>query len=132
MINFYLSCKFFTLTINFSEVVLHRQIPLYITIFGKKRLRNVFNTSRRPFNKNSLTWWYVLKTSWRYLCKTSWRRLEEVWPRRIYLSSLRRLEDAFWRRKAKVSIFVLTKMSWRCLLKMKTKDVFIKTNVCWD
>ena len=46
----------------------------------------MLNTSRRCFNKNSLTWWYVLKTSWKCLeevLKTPWKR--------------------FW------------KMSWRCL-----------------
>ena len=86
-----------------------------MTVFGKERLRNVLNTSRRRVNKNSLTWWYALKTSWRYLYKTSWRRfedvlkmswrrfedvlktsskrLEDVWPRRIYCSWPRSLED---------------------------------------
>ena len=85
MRNFHLSCKFCTLTINFSEV----EWP------------NVLNTFRRPVNKNSLTWWHVLKISlqdvlkmsWRQFCKTSWRRLEDVWPRRLYWSWPRRLED---------------------------------------
>ena len=69
----------------------------------------------------------VLKMSWRHLedvFKTSWRRLEDIWPRRIYWSWPRRLEDVFWRRKAKANIFVLIKTSWRRLLKTKTKDVF--------
>ena len=38
----------------------------------------MLNTFQRRVDKNSLTWWYVLKTSWRYLCKTSWRSLEDV------------------------------------------------------
>ena len=46
--------------------------------------------------------------SWRCMAKMSWRRLEDV----------------FWRRKAKANIFILIKMSWRRLLKTKTKDVF--------
>ena len=101
---------------------------------------------------NTLTWYYVLKTSWRFLevvfkmswrrledvlktilqdvlktswkrlqdilarhleevLKASWRRLEDVWPGRIYWSSSRRLQDVFWRRKAKANIFVLIRTS---------------------
>ena len=55
-----------------------------------------------------------MKTSWRYLCraswrrlenflKTSWRRLKDIWPRQIYWSWPRRLEDVFWRRRRKTS-----------------------------
>ena len=73
------------------------------------------DTSWRCVNKNSLTWWYILKTSWRCLkdtfprtledglktssrhledvLKTFWRRLEDIWPRRIYSSWSRHLED---------------------------------------
>ena len=78
----------------------------------RKRLRNVLNASQRRVNKNSLTWWYILKTSWRYLCKTSWRCLEDV-----FKTSWRRLEDVLktffktsWRRFEDV-----LKMSWRRL-----------------
>ena len=42
------------------------------------------------------SWRDLCKTSWRCLedvLKTSWRRLEDVWPRRIYWSWPRRLED---------------------------------------
>ena len=56
----------------------------------------------------------VFKTSWRRLeevLKTSWRRLEDVWPRLIYWSRSRRLEEVFWRRMTKVNIFVLIKTS---------------------
>ena len=45
----------------------------------------------------------VLKTSWQGNLKTSWRRLEDTWPRRIYWSLSRRLEDIFWRRRRKTS-----------------------------
>ena len=79
MKNFYLSWKFCTLT---------------ITVFGKECLRNVLNTSRRRVNKNSLTWWYVLKTSWRRMAKTNVLVLTKT-P---------------WRHNAKASIFVLIKM----------------------
>ena len=51
----FISCKFGTLNINLSEVVLLRHIPLQITVFGKKRLRNLLNASQRRVNKNSLT-----------------------------------------------------------------------------
>ena len=77
-------------------VVLPGHISLQIIVFGKERLRNLLNASQRRVNKNSLTWWYVLKMSWRRLedvLKTSWRRLEDVWLTRIYSSSSRRLED---------------------------------------
>ena len=76
--------------------------------------------------------------------KTSWRRLEDVWPRRIYWSWPRRLEDVFWGRKDKANIFVLMKTSWRRLqdvvwrFRRKTFSrplhlfhLFIKTYVCW-
>ena len=68
----------------------------------------------------------VLKTPWRCLedvLRTFWS-LEDVWPRPIYWSWSRRLEDVFCRRMAKSSKFVLMKTSWRRLLKTKTKDVF--------
>ena len=86
----------------------------------------------------------VLKMSWRCFRKTSWRRFEGIWPRpilvltkassegaklrRIYSSWSRRLEDVFWRRKRKTSS---EDDDERRLLETKTKDVFIKKNVCW-
>ena len=72
----------------------------------------------------------VLKTSSKRLedaLKKSWRRFEDIWPRLIYWSWLKRLEDVFWRRKAKANIFVLIKTFWRRLLKTKTNDV-LKTS----
>ena len=84
----------------------------------------MLNASQRRVNKNSLTWWYVLKTSSRYLSKTSWRRLQNVLK-----TSSRCLENVlktygqdeyiFWRRNAKGQHIRLD------------QDVFIKTNVCW-
>ena len=102
-----------------------RQTPLWITVFGKERLTNVLNTPRRRVNMNSLTWWYVLKTSWRYLCKTSWRRLEDVlktFLQDILKTSWKRLENVLntsWECMVKTNILVLTKTSWRRL-----EDVF--------
>ena len=85
-----------------------------------KRFENVSKTSWKHVNKNRLSQWYVLNRSLRHLCKTSWRsfedvlkrlsktssrclqdvlknvfarRLEDVWPRAIYWSWSRRLED---------------------------------------
>ena len=71
----------------------------------------------------------VLKTFWRHLGMLSWRRLENVLK-----TSWRCLEDVFARRLEdvlKMSWRHLGKTSWRRLLKTKTKDVFIKANVCW-
>ena len=94
------------------------------------RLENVVRTSLQDVLK--ISWRRledVFKTSHRRLedvFKTPWRRLEDVWPRRIYWSWSRRLEDVFWRPLSKANMFVLIKTSSRRL-----EDVFIKTNVCW-
>ena len=85
--------------------------------------------------------------SWRRFCKTSsrlfkdilarrledvlkmsWKCLEDVWPRRVYWSWSRRLEDVFRRRMSIANMFVLIKTSWRRFLKTKTKDVFKKSS----
>ena len=81
------TCKFCTLTINFSEVW-PRWILLYTTVFAV-RLANMLNTSQRLVDKNSWTWWYVFKTSWRCLQDVFARRLEDVLK-----TSWRCLEDA--------------------------------------
>ena len=78
----------------------------------------------------------VLKTSWRYLeevfegrledfLETLWRRLEDVWPRRIYWSWARRLEDVL---KTSYDNLWLRRIysSWS----RRLEDVFINTNVC--
>ena len=69
----------------------------------------------------------VLKMSWRCLedvLKTSWRRIVKTNILIFTKTSWSRLEDVFWRDKAKVNIFLLIKTSSRRLLKTKTKDVF--------
>ena len=113
----------------------------------------MLNTSQRLVNKNSLTWWYVFKTSWRCLqdvfarrledvLKTSWRRLEDVlktflqdvlktsWQD-VLKMSWRRLENVLktsWRRFCKTSWRHLGKTSWRRLenvLKTYSQDEYI-------
>ena len=79
---------------------------------------DAWNTSQRLLNKNSSTWWYVLKTSWRFLFKTSQRCVEDVLARCLEDVLTRCLEGAF------TTSLVLIKTSWRRLLKTKTKDVF--------
>ena len=98
----------------------------------------MLNASRRSVNKNTLTWWYVLKTPWIYLCKTSVRRLEDVLK-----TSVRRLEDVlktfledvwktFWRRlddALKTSWKRLQnalKTSWSCLEDVWLRRILIK------
>ena len=116
------------------------------------RLENVLRTSLQEVLKTS--WQDVLKMSWRLflrdllktswkrledvmarlledVLKKSWRRLEDAWPRRIYWSWSRPLEDLFWRRMTKANIFVLIKTSWRHFLKTinvsrRLQDVFIE------
>ena len=86
----------------------------------------MLNTSQRRVNKNSLTWWYILKTSWRYLCKTPWRYLEDV-----FKTSWRCLED-FWRRLQnflKTFLQDVLKTSWKSIedvLARRLED-FLKT-----
>ena len=63
--------------------------------------------------------------------KSSWRRLEDAWPRRIYWSWPRRLEDVFWRRKAKANIFVLIKTSLRRLHQDECLLGFIMSQIFW-
>ena len=89
----------------------------------------MLNTSRRLVNKNSLTWWYVFKTSWRCLqdvfarrledvLKTSWRCLEDVLK-----TSWRRLEDVL-----KTFLQDVLKTSWKRLedvLKTYGQDEYI-------
>ena len=94
----------------------------------------MLNTSPRLVNKNSLTWWYVFKTSWRCLQDVFARRLEDVlktssrrlgktsWrcPENVLKTSWKRLEDVRTRRihircMINKNIFVFIKMSWRRL-----------------
>ena len=84
------------------------------------RLEDVLKMSWRRFSRRLEEFWRrledVLKPSSKRLedvLKISWRRLEDVRLTRTYSSWSRRLESS------------------RRLLKTKTKDVFIKANVCW-
>ena len=130
MRNFYRTCKFSTLTINFSEVWPRQILDLVKQFNLMIRLENVLKISLQD----------LLKMSWRRVCKTSWRRFEnflktygqdeyirldqdvlkteDIWVRRLYSPWSRRLEDVFWRRRRKISSGSL-------------QNVFIKTNVCW-
>ena len=140
MRNFYHSCKFCTLTINFSEAW-PRQILLQITVFAV-HLRNLLSTFRRLVK--SLIWWYVLKTSCkrsqrrledvlkmssRRFCKTPWRRFEDILARRpesVLKTPWRRFEDVLkvsWRRLEDV-----LKMFRRCLWPRWTRPM-AKTNI---
>ena len=65
-----------------------------------RRLQYVFKMSSRRLE-------YVLKTCWRHLI------LKKFW---------KHVEDVFWRHMAKANIFVLIKMSWRCLDVFKTSS----------
>ena len=65
-----------------------------------RRLQDVFKMSSRRLE-------YVLKTCWRHLI------LKKFW---------KHVEDVFWRHMAKANIFVLIKMSWRCLDVFKTSS----------
>ena len=121
MRNFYHTCKFSTLTINFSEVWTRQTVlpddaswERLEDVFARhlcktfwrcledvlaRRLEDVFKTSsRRLEDVFARLLEDVLKTSWRRLedvLKTSWRRLEDIWLRRISWSWSRRLEDVF-------------------------------------
>ena len=134
--HFHHTCKFSTLTINFSEVwpwqmlELGKQFNLMIhfedvlkvswrwlckTIWPNvlkiswRRLKDVLKMSRRRFWKR---YWRCLddvfakKTPWKRVEDVLPRRLEEKWPRQIYWSGLRRLEEVVWKRMTKINIFV--------------------------
>ena len=92
-------------------------------------------SARRLEESLQTSWQDVLKTSWRRLenvLMTSWRRMAKTNMLVLIKTSSRRLQDVFWKRMTKTNIFVLIKTSWRRVLKRNTKDVFIKTYVCWE
>ena len=113
----------------------------------------MLNTSWRRVNKNSFTWWYVLKTSWRYLCKTSWRRCEDVlkmsWRRleNVLMTSCQedlktaweRLKDVWLRRiywswpRRLVDVLKMDKMtSWRRLGHFRLDaNIFVLIQTFW-
>ena len=79
MINFCHTCKFSTLTINFSEVWPRQILDLEKQLNQMIRLENVLKTSLQDVLKmSSKSLEDVLKISWRRFCKTSWRRFEDV------------------------------------------------------
>ena len=64
----------------------------------KASLQDVLKMSWRRFCRRlevvlTMSWRRFCKTSWRRLSKTSWRHLEDVWPKWIYWSWSRHLED---------------------------------------
>ena len=61
----------------------------------------------------------VLRTYWQDVLKTSWKLLEDVLKMYGQGEHIRLDQDVL-------------KTSSRCLLKTKTKDVFIKTNASWE
>ena len=101
-----------------------------------KRVEYVSKMSWGSVNSNSLTWWYILKTSWRCfedifprrLGKTSWRCLEDVFGH-VFKTSKRHFEN--------ISPSGILKTSWRLrwiysFWSRHLEDVLIKTNVFWE
>ena len=113
MRNFYHTCNFSILTINFSEVWSRQILDLGKQFNLMIHLENVLKTSLPDVLK--MSWRHledIFKTSWKRFCKMSsrslqeifqtscqdvlkmsWRRLENEWPRQIYWSWSRGLED---------------------------------------
>ena len=89
-------------------------------------------TSWKRFNKNNLTWQYVLKTCWRHLCRTSWRCLEDFFAKRlegVLKTSWRRLEDILKTYDQDEYIGLdqdVMKTSWRCLLKTYEQAQYVR------
>ena len=105
-----------------------------------RRLEVVLTMSWRRFCKTS--WRRLSKTSWQDVLKTSWRHLEDVWPKWIYWSWSRHLEDVLktssegeWLRRIYSSwsrrLQDVFKTSPEDEDERRLQDVFIKTNVCW-
>ena len=97
----YNTCKFFTLTIDFSRNVtqdLGKQLNLMI------RFENVLKTSLQDVLRTFLRRLEdVLKTFLQDVLNTAWKRLEDVWARWIHWSWARHLQHVFWRRRWKTS-----------------------------
>ena len=90
----YHTCRFSSLTINFSEVwprqifELRKQFNLMTPCKTSWRsLEDIFADVLKT------SWQEVLKMTWQDVLKTSWRRLEDEWLRWIHWSWSRRLED---------------------------------------
>ena len=144
---------------NFSEVRPRQILDLgkqFNLVMSFKRLKGIF--ARRIQNVLKTSWRHFcrasLKTSWRCLeavfkdvlqnvLKTPWRRLEDAWPRPIYWSWSRRLEDVF---KTPSEDVWLGRIYWSWSRHLedvfktssegederRLQDAFIKTNVCRD
>ena len=148
--NFYHTCEFSTVTINFSELwarqILHlrKQSNLMIRLGNvlKTSFQDVLKMSWRRLQKDLKISWRcledvsarrleeVLQTSWQDILKTSWKRLDDFLKTYGKDEYVGLDKDVFWKRMTKANIFVLIKTSWRRVLNRNTKDVFIKTNVC--
>ena len=108
--------------------------------------------SWRRANKNSLTWWYILKTSWRCLeniftmllenlLKTTWRSRGKTSSRcleGILKVSWKRFCKTYWRRLTRRYENVwarLTYSSWSRhleeVLKTSSKDVWLRRIWLW-
>ena len=128
MENFYHTCKFSTLTTNFSELWpreifdLGKQFNLMIHLGNvlKTSLQNVLKMSWRLFCKTSSR-----RRSWRHFCKTFSRRLEDV------LKTF--LQDVFktsWKHRENVlerCLENVLKTSWKCMSKTNVL-VLIRTS----
>ena len=104
-----------------------------------RRLEEVFKTSWRRLKDVSKTFLQeVLKTSWKRLKDVLVRRLEEVLKTYgqdeytgLYQDVLKLSSKDEWLRQYIHLDEDVLKTSSRHLPKTKTKDVFIKANVCW-
>ena len=106
MRNFYHSSKFWTLTINFSEVW-PRQTVLAVGL--RYVSKDVFKLCyQEQFNLIDLE--NVLKTSLQDVLKISWRH--------FYKISWKHLQDVFWRGMSKTNMFVLKTFEY-----VRLKDV---------
>ena len=93
----------------------------------RRRLENVLKTTWRCFED---VFARRLEDALKTFLKTSWRRMTKRNILVLIKASWRHLEDVFWRRTSKPNMFVLVKTSSED--EDKRRDVFIKTNVCWE
>ena len=138
------SCKFFTLAVICQKWDRGKSFYVENRLCSalQKRCEYFLKTSWKQVNKNSTTWWYVLKASWRDLCKTSWRCLDNVLKtssklledvlkmlsRRFCKRSWRRFKDILktsWQDVSERHVEVM-KTSWRRMTKTNI-SVWIKT-----
>ena len=126
MRNFYHSCKFCTLTINFSDVwpsvgnCLCSTFQKRVEIFSNTYLQEPFSLMIHLENALKTSLQDVLKMSWRRFCKASWRRFEDIFAKR-----LENFLKTSWRRMTRTNILVLTKTYLR-RLKMSSEEVWLR------